>query len=359
MKNDKLKIGIALSGGGFRASVFHIGVFETLAKNGYLDQINTISTVSGGSLTVGLIFKINNNKWPTNEEYLENVLPKMKNYFTNIGLAKHALIRLIIPKHWLNLFSRANIIAYTLKKEWGLTGKLSELPDKPIWEINATTNETGKNWRFSKEKMGDYKFGYIMNPDYEISNAIASSTAFPGLIGRFTFKVLSYKEWHYFDWDNKQFKKDQKVRIFNKLHLSDGGLYNNLGEESLIEKLGETLSKDINFIIVSDATKALKSTESKSVINVLGRTLRLIDITMDQIKMLRVRALHNFFDKNPKNGLYLQLGQYKNLMKSKYDLDMLMNIKTSLFKLSNKEYDELKKYGADITQTGINKWYVK
>ena len=45
-------------------------------------------------------------------------------------------------------------------------------------------------------------------------------------------------------------------------------------------------------------------------------------------------------------------------MKSKYDLDMLMNIKTSLFKLSNKEYDQLKKYGADITQTGINKWYV-
>ncbi|MBL0687395.1 MAG: patatin-like phospholipase family protein [Sulfurospirillum sp.] len=355
--NDKLKIGIALSGGGFRASVFHIGVFETLAKKGFLDQLNTISTVSGGSLTIGLIFKLNNNKWPTDKEYLENILPKLKKYFTEMRLAKNAILRLFLPLHWLNLFSRANIIAHSLKKDWNLTDKLSDLPDKPTWEINATTNETGKNWRFSKQKMGDYKFGYIMDPNYDISNAIASSTAFPGLIGRFKLNISSYQNWHYFDWDRKIFKKDEKPRMIKKLHLSDGGLYNNLGEEALINKLGETLTKDINFLIVSDATKALKIEKSKSTINALGRTLRLIDIAMDQIKMLRVRALHNFFEKNPKNGLYIQLGQYHELMKDKFDLKMIKNIKTSLFALSHEEYDELTKYGACMAQTGIEKWY--
>ena len=78
---------------------------------------------------------------------------------------------------------------------------------------------------------------------------------------------------------------------------------------------------------------------------------------MDQIKLLRVRAFHNFLEKNPKSGLYLQLGQYDSLMKNKFDLKMLKNIKTSLFSLSSKEYDELVNYGVEITNVGLDKWY--
>lgn len=357
VETTDLKIGIALSGGGFRASVFHIGVFKTLAENGYMNKIKYISTVSGGSFTVALIFKLNNNQWPSDEEYLHKILPKLEQYFTKLGLGRKAICRLLLPKHWLNLFSRANIIAYSLKKDWGLSNNLSDLPTSPVWEINATTNETGKNWRFSKVKMGDWQFGFIMNPEYHIADAVASSAAFPGFIGRFAFKSSFYKNWHDFDWDSKTFNKKTKPIIFQKLHLSDGGLYNNLGEEALIEKLGETLIKDINFLVVSDATQTLKTEQSKSIFNPLGRTLRLIDIAMDQIKLLRVRTLHNFFEKNPKSGLYLQLGQYHKLMEDKFDLKKIKNIKTSLFSLSTEEYNELLKYGAEITKTGIEKWY--
>jgi len=358
MISNDLQIGIALSGGGFRASIFHIGVFKTLAENGYLNNIKHISTVSGGSFTVALIFKLNNNKWPSDEEYLQNILPSLENYFTNIGLGRNAIFRLfLLPKHWLNLFSRANIIADTLKKDWHITEKLSDLPDTPIWDINSTTVETGKNWRFSKHKMGDYKFGYIMNPDYAIADAVASSSAFPGFIGRFSLNVSRYKNWHYFDWNDKIFKKQEKPIIFKKLHLSDGGLYNNLGEEALIDKLGETLIKDINFLLVSDATQSLKALKSKSIINPLGRTLRLIDITMDQIKMLRIRTLHNFFHNNPKSGILAQIGQYKYLLKDKFDLKKINQIKTNIFTLSKNEYDELIKYGAEITSIGIKKHY--
>ena len=149
----ELKIGIALSGGGFRASVFHIGVFKTLAKNGYMNKIKYISTVSGGSFTIALILKLNNNQWPNDEEYLEKILPELKMYFTKLGLGQKAICRLFIPKHWSKLFSRANIIAYSLKKDWSIINNLSDLPISPMWEINATTNETGKNWSFSKIKM--------------------------------------------------------------------------------------------------------------------------------------------------------------------------------------------------------------
>lgn len=354
---EELKIGISLSGGGFRAAVFHIGVLKTLAEKGYLNKIKIISTVSGGSFTIALIFKLNDNKWPTDKEYIDKVLPKLKEYFTKISLGKNALFRLFLPNHWLNLFSRANVISYSFKKDWLLTSTLSDLPETPIWEINATTNETGKNWRFSKNKMGDWQFGYIMDPNYNISDAVAASAAFPGYIGRFSFKACEYDNWQDFNFKNKMYEKKKESIKYKTLHLSDGGLYNNLGEESLIEKLGETLINDINFLVVSDATQSLKIEKSKSILNPLGRTLRLIDIAMDQIKLLRVRAIHNFFDKNPKNGLYIKLGQYPELTKDNFDLKRITKIKTGLFRLSNKDYDELVSYGEEITKISIEKWY--
>ena len=44
------KLGLALSGGGFRASLFHIGVLARLAELDRLKDVEVISTVSGGSI---------------------------------------------------------------------------------------------------------------------------------------------------------------------------------------------------------------------------------------------------------------------------------------------------------------------
>lgn len=44
------KIGLALSGGGFRASLFHIGIFARLAEMDLLKHVHVLSTVSGGSI---------------------------------------------------------------------------------------------------------------------------------------------------------------------------------------------------------------------------------------------------------------------------------------------------------------------
>ena len=59
----KRNIGLALSGGGFRASIFHMGVLKYLAEKNKLEEISYISSVSGGSLLIGLIYSLNNNKW--------------------------------------------------------------------------------------------------------------------------------------------------------------------------------------------------------------------------------------------------------------------------------------------------------
>jgi len=48
-------IGLCLSGGGFRASLFHVGGLWRLNELGLLSRIDRISSVSGGSITAGIL----------------------------------------------------------------------------------------------------------------------------------------------------------------------------------------------------------------------------------------------------------------------------------------------------------------
>jgi predicted acylesterase/phospholipase RssA len=49
-KARRERIGLALSGGGFRASIFHLGVLRRLEELGIMDRVSVISAVSGGSI---------------------------------------------------------------------------------------------------------------------------------------------------------------------------------------------------------------------------------------------------------------------------------------------------------------------
>ena len=44
------RLALALSGGGFRASLFHLGVIRRIAEEGWLGRVDVLSMVSGGSL---------------------------------------------------------------------------------------------------------------------------------------------------------------------------------------------------------------------------------------------------------------------------------------------------------------------
>lgn len=50
------RVGLALSGGGFRASLFHVGVLARLAELDLLREVQVISTVSGGSIIGALYY---------------------------------------------------------------------------------------------------------------------------------------------------------------------------------------------------------------------------------------------------------------------------------------------------------------
>lgn len=352
------KIGIALSGGGFRAAVFQLGVLKYLAEKSLLENISHISTVSGGSIAIGLIYKLSNNKFPTSEEYLNDILPKTESYFTEEGLGKSALLQLLNPTNVLNLFNRANIIANVLYQKWNIDFTLQDISTYPKWEIGATTNETGKNWRFTQDIMGDYISGFVEKPNFRVSSAVAASAAFPGLIGRFKFDTNDFNWFEFKSWNDPSLRGDIKPK-FETLHLSDGGVYDNLASEPFYKVFTEDeKNPSVDYIILCDASKPLAVEKSAFFLRVIKRTLRLVDITTDQIRMLRIRTIHKYLWKNKGKGLFLQLGQHKdedNEYLKPSIAKKVKSIKTSIFPLKKEDYSLLINHAYAVIKTNYEK----
>lgn len=302
MTKDALKIGLALSGGGVRAAVFHFGVLGRLAQDGLLENISCISTVSGGSLGIGLVYSLSKSAWPTSEGFLNYVYPLAKHYITHKDIQRVAIFRLLL-RPWRFLQGGAKILSESIQRCWHVTGLLNNLATKPRWIINATTYESGKNWRFTSQRMGDYIVNYVMNPAIPLADAMAASAAYPGLIGPLILKTRQF-QWLKFVEGSQ---KDMEVFEPNlkQIHLWDGGVYDNLGVEALFKPRGTRLRDDCNFLIVSDASGGLE-TEVPSFLH--RRALRLINIATDQVRSLRARTIVNYFAEQPNTGVYLKIG---------------------------------------------------
>jgi NTE family protein len=354
-----MKTGIALSGGGVRATVFHLGVLARLAETELWTSLEHISTVSGGSLCVALIFEKAGKQWPTADAYLNQCLPEIFRVLTSYDLEKAYLCRA-----WLHaLEGRAHVVAKLIEKNWGVTSCISEIPEaNPRWSINATCYETGKNWRFHKKRMGDYIANYVVNPKFPLSDAVAASAAVPGLIGPLRIKTGRFAWKKYSGWDESSAPDTETPPITKSLTIWDGGVYDNLGAET-IYKSGKGLRDDLDFALICDASKPLGILRRQWIRNIaLPRKLtRLVDIPMDQVRGLRARELFSFFKKNS-NGGYLRMGESvpricKNLQTevptakylSQAEVDAASGFDTTLRKLSPKEFQIIFRHGYEVS----------
>lgn len=73
-EQDQPVIGLALSGGGIRSATFCLGLIRALAKNGVLNKVDFLSTVSGGGYTGGMLGRLYHNK--TTPQAVEDALAK-------------------------------------------------------------------------------------------------------------------------------------------------------------------------------------------------------------------------------------------------------------------------------------------
>ena len=169
--------GLSLSGGGYRAMVYHTGVLVRLNELGVLPNINEIASVSGGSIvaaTLGLVWgdlRFNNNGYAAN--FMEVfVVPVIK--LAGIGIDLKAIMLGFLPG-----LTAAENIAFAYDRYLLHGSNLQDLPDKPRFTFMTTNLQTGSAWRFAKDYAADHRVGRIEKPDYLLSKVVAASAAFP------------------------------------------------------------------------------------------------------------------------------------------------------------------------------------
>src|SRR5688572_32963733 len=75
MDTSKKRLGLSLSGGGYRAAAFHLGTLKKLSEMGVLERVDVLSTISGGSIT-GAAYCLHKGSYPEFHSYMREKLEK-------------------------------------------------------------------------------------------------------------------------------------------------------------------------------------------------------------------------------------------------------------------------------------------
>ncbi|MDB5228605.1 MAG: hypothetical protein JWN78_2798 [Bacteroidota bacterium] len=309
------KIGLALSGGGFRASFYHIGVLAKLAEMDVLKKVEIISTVSGGSIIGGYYYLALKEKYDKNEirDYNKIISQISKDFYKKVQ--KNLRMRLF-SNLWFNIkqfllpsvFNRSSRIAdlydkhlyqqFTKKKNAAFhdikifpKGETDFNPKYDNWKkdekvpeliVNATTLNTGHNWTFTSTYMGEppYRINRLIdslfrlkrtyytdlkdgNANFPFSKAIAASACVPGV-----------------------FEPIEIPGMYPGITVSlvDGGVSDNQGVNTLLER-------DCRIILISDASGQMAETDyvNNSLVNTLDRSQSVLDGNLRNNRLLEIK----------------------------------------------------------------------
>jgi predicted acylesterase/phospholipase RssA len=311
------KVGLALSGGGFRASFYHLGVLARLAELDVLRHVDVLSCVSGGSIVGACYWMVLRQRLlepePMGHQDYIDVVRKLISHFeqavgrnlrgqiqpwkatviyrllvgsqkgamdpqaTADALAEHFYGPLGDPEFMDELpFNPADHDAALTGSEEFHTGKHNWLRAHkvPALVLNATTVNTGHSWQFTPTWMGESPWAvndsnstprlewswYQPNGSWRmpIAKAVAASAAVPGV-----FAPLEID--------------DAYPGI--KVQLVDGGVHDNQGTVAL-------LAMNCNVLLVSDAAgQLLLETGPQPGVKGLGSyAVRSMDTLMERVR---------------------------------------------------------------------------
>lgn len=165
-------VGLCLSGGGFRAALFHLGALRRLNELNILSQLSSISSVSGGSIfSAHLATRI---PWPVTSSIpgWEQLVAKPFRDFCRKNIRTIPILEGALPWH-------TNSELLEKQYQTHLTNsKIAKLPDKPSFIFCATDLSFGVNWRFSKSQTGDYQAGYLSSTPCGLESELCCSSVF-------------------------------------------------------------------------------------------------------------------------------------------------------------------------------------
>jgi predicted acylesterase/phospholipase RssA len=251
------RIGLCLSGGGFRAAAFHLGVLMYLERVGLLNRVCLLSTVSGGTFT-GAKYAISRLDQIPAEIFFKAYWQELR----DSQIFPKALEILTDGKKLKNASGRKDIVTcaaqsycetlFCHQEEPIMFGELLNGNTSPLEEIifNATDFRTGLAFRFQRSStglIGNLKTN-IKPADaaqIRVGDIVAASSCFPG-----GFEPIEFPG--DFTWGN-EIPSGVADAFLAPSPLMDGGVYDNQGLESLL--LSAKRTGGVDLILMSDADR--------------------------------------------------------------------------------------------------------
>ncbi len=309
-------IAVCLSGGGYRAMLYHTGALWRLLELGLMSPgdhaahrmpgettpvgtLLRVSSVSGGSIVsamLGLKWKSLDFSTPAKllASYKTAVVKPIRD-LAGVTLAAGTLEGIL--KIIADIILPGSIndhIAKAYDQRLFKRAKLNELPSEPRWVINATNLQSGALWRFSAPYMRDWKVGENKRTDkVSLAQAVAASSAFPPVLAPAT---LHFDERDYTANSGGGGSNNLQRKPFTtNVELADGGVYDNLGLEAAY--------KSHRTLLVSDAGAPFMPQDDVQR-NWVGLGMRVINVNDNQVRALRKRLLINAFETRERHGAF-------------------------------------------------------
>jgi NTE family protein len=291
-------VGLCLSGGGFRATLFHLGALRRMNELGILarDDFRTIASVSGGSITAAGLATALARRPPSgeplpSEEWARDVTDPLR-AFTRRDVRTRPFLKRFLP--WNLWRSETTVEALAQEYEKHLTAlRLSQLPPRPDFLFLATDMAYGVSWTFTREWMGDYQVGYMPPPaDLAVARAVAASACFPPLFGpmRLHLDPAALK-------GGSAPRDARREECLSDFRLTDGGDYDNMGLEPVWKSHAVVLVSDAGGLFTNESDRGL-----------LWRVPRYQAIQERQARGLRKRWLISSFAEGTVDGTYWGVG---------------------------------------------------
>lgn len=342
-------IALCMSGGGYRAMLFHLGSLWRLNELGYLPKLDRISSVSGGSITAGVLGKqwglLEFDAQGVSRSFTDAVVKPIRRLADKTIDATSIIFGTLTPT------SIGEQVAASYKKYVFGEATLQDLPDSPRFVINATNVQSGALWRFMKPYMRDYRVGEVRNPTIELATAVAASSAFPPFLSPVRLE-LSESDY------SAQTDEDLHFSPYTTdVFLSDGGVYDNLGLE--------TAWKRYDTILVSDAGgKMGPLAEPKA--DWVRQLPRILDLIDNQVRNLRKRQVVNSFEQKARKGTYwgirTDISHYSapNALPCRHEKTLqLAGVATRLKRLESVVQDRLINWGYAVCDAAMRRYVVE
>lgn len=308
-------IAIALSGGGYRAMLFHTGALWRLGQLGLLStrdqtrshpeggtvnlgRLQRISSVSGGSIVSAVLASAFDGLSPLqgealDREFIARVVAPVRRLasVTLAGTTRRGVWEVLKDVVLPGSINDRIAAAYDRHLYGGKT--LQDLPDSIRFVFNASNLQSGGLWRFSKPYMRDWRVGEVHNPTVSLAKAVAASSAFPPVLAPASLKL------HDSDYMPGSGDGLQQPPYTTSPTLADGGVYDNLGLETC---------KRFRTLFVSNGGKPFGPDPkvSSDWVSISARCLSLVD---NQVYSLRVRKLIDEYKSGTRTGAFWDIKQ--------------------------------------------------